>query len=95
MLRLVFAFFVQLMLCFSLLPGLAVAQDAGAGVEIDRSATGGAQNLNDILARQRGQALDDRFRSDNTGNPDAAAAITQQLGTLGGTSDPELWRQLR
>ncbi|WP_083096257.1 formate dehydrogenase subunit gamma [Pseudophaeobacter leonis] len=100
MLRLAFVFFVQLMLCFSLVPGLAiaqqaVAQDAAAGAQIDRSSTGGAQNLNDILARQRGQALDDRFRSENTGNPDAAAAMTQQLGTLGGASDPELWRQLR
>ena len=95
MLRLAFVFFVQLMLCFSLVPGLAVAQDASAGAQGDRSATGGAQNLNDILARQRGQALNDSFRSDNTGNPDAAAAITQQLGTLGGVSDPELWRQLR
>lgn len=95
MLRLAFVFFVQLMLCFSLVPGLAIAQDTGAAAQVDRSATGGAQTLNDILARQSGQALDESFRSENTGNPDAAAAMTQQLGTLGGTSDPEVWRQLR
>lgn len=61
----------------------------------DRSATGGAQTLEDILARQNAQTIDESFRSDNTGNPDAAADITQQLGTLGGQSDPDLWRALR
>jgi formate dehydrogenase subunit gamma len=61
----------------------------------DRSATGGAQTLEDILARQRGEEVDDSFRSDLTGNPDAAANITDQLGALGGASDPDLWRALR
>ncbi|MFA3916552.1 formate dehydrogenase subunit gamma [Ruegeria hyattellae] len=57
----------------------------------DRSATGGAQTLEDIMARQRGEQV-----APKTG--DAAGAVrdlTGQLGTLGGASDPELWRELR
>ncbi|MEX0304187.1 MAG: formate dehydrogenase subunit gamma [Leisingera sp.] len=61
----------------------------------DRSATGGAQTLEDILARQRGEKVEDAFRRDNTGDPGSAAALAAQLGTLGGASDPELWRALR
>lgn len=85
-------------LLFSLLialaaPGLPVsAQEAPA---IDRSATGGAQTLEDILARQAQMKLDDSFRSDNLGDPEAAKPITDQLGTLGGVSDSDLWRGLR
>lgn len=93
MLRLAIFLSVQLMLCFSLVPGVAMAQDAR--MPVDRSATGGAQTLSDIMERQRGTAVDESFRSENTGNPDAAAGMRQQLGTLGGASDPEVWRQLR
>ncbi|GAB4290955.1 MAG: formate dehydrogenase subunit gamma [Roseovarius sp.] len=71
----------------------SLAQDAAAGP--DRSATGGAQTLEDILARQRGEKIDDSFRRRATGNPNRAADMTRQLGTLGGVSDPELWRALR
>lgn len=63
--------------------------------ETDRSATGGAQTLEDILARQRGERIDDSFRRENTGDGNSAAGIAAQLGTLGGQSDPELWRALR
>jgi len=84
MLRIAFAFVLTL-----LLTGVVQAQS------LDRSATGGAQTLADILARQNAQALDDSFRSDNTGDPNLAAGASQQLGTLGGVSDPELWRALR
>lgn len=73
----------------------AHAQEAGEAAEPDRSATGGAQTLEDIMARQRGEKVDNSFRSDLTGDPDGAAAITGQLGTLGGSSDPDLWRALR
>jgi len=66
------------------------AQDAP-----ERAATGGAQTLDDILARQRGAKIDDAFRRDNTGDPESAAGIAEQLGTLGGASDPDLWRALR
>lgn len=70
----------------------ATAQEAADDA---RAATGGAQTLEDILRRQEGLQMDDRFRSDLTGNPDAAAATSDQLGTLGGASDPDLWRGLR
>lgn len=62
---------------------------------VDRSATGGAQTLQDIMARQRGETVDDQFRSTNIGNRDGRAGLAEQLGTLGGASDPELWRALR
>ncbi len=61
----------------------------------DRSATGGAQTLEDIMARQRGLRVEDAFRSQVTGDPEQAAPITAPLGTLGGASDPDLWRALR
>lgn len=61
----------------------------------DRSATGGAQTLEDILARQRGEQINDDFRRSATGDADSAAGLASQLGTLGGASDPELWRALR
>ncbi|MEO1025260.1 MAG: formate dehydrogenase subunit gamma, partial [Pseudomonadota bacterium] len=72
----------------------ALAQDAGTAQQ-DRSATGGAQTLEDILARQRGEKIDDTFRREAIGDPDSAAGMANQLGTLGGASDPELWRALR
>lgn len=71
----------------------AMAQEAAPTP--DRSATGGAQTLEDIMARQRGERIDDSFRRDNTGDGNSAADIASQLGTLGGASDPELWRALR
>ena len=61
----------------------------------DRSATGGAQTLEDILRRQQGLAVDDADRRARTGDPDSAAGIAAQLGTLGGASDSDLWRALR
>ena len=76
-----------LALCFAL---PLAAQDAQAPAP-DRSATGGAQTLEDIMARQRGEEVPPK-----TG--DAAGAVQDlsgQLGTLGGASDPELWRALR
>lgn len=68
------------------------AQEAPA---IDRSATGGASTLEDILARQAQQKLDDSYRSTDIGNPALAAPETEQLGTLGGISQSEDWRALR
>ncbi|MGR3493435.1 MAG: formate dehydrogenase subunit gamma [Shimia sp.] len=61
----------------------------------DRSATGGAQTLEDIMARQRGEAVDNTFRSENLGQGNTVADHAAQLGTLGGASDPDLWRALR
>ena len=72
-----------------------VVQAQSPDTQPDRSATGGAQTLEDIMARQEGLKLDDSFRSDATGDPANAAPPSGQLGTLGGVSDPELWRALR
>ncbi|WP_108483218.1 formate dehydrogenase subunit gamma [Oceaniglobus ichthyenteri] len=73
-----------------LMAGLVQAQEIP-----DRSSTGGAPTLADIMARQAQQKVDDSARRANTGNPDAGLPITEQLGTRGGASDPELWRALR
>jgi len=75
------------------LASFAQAQEKPA--DIDRSSTGGAQTLEDILNRQAGQKVDDAFRRDAVGSADNAAGIAAQLGTLGGVSDPEMWRALR
>ncbi len=84
-----------LVLLFSVfLVSSAFAQEQPAPTP-DRSATGGAQTLEDILARQRGEEIDNGFRSDATGNPEGAADLSGQLGTLGGVSDAEMWRGLR
>jgi len=86
--------FLSLALCFLLaLP--AMAQDTPTTTGPDRSVTGGAQTLDDILARQRGEKVDDSFRRDATGNRDDAAGMAGQLGTLGGSSDADVWRALR
>ncbi|WP_212525514.1 formate dehydrogenase subunit gamma [Actibacterium sp. MT2.3-13A] len=77
-----------------LLQGTAVLAQEAAPAD-PRAATGGAQTLEDILARQRGENVDYTFRREAIGDPDRAAAMTDQLGTLGGVSDPELWRALR
>lgn len=82
---------IALMLTLSFLSS-ANAQDRATP---DRSATGGAQTLEDIMARQRGEDVDNSFRSNAIGDPDSAAGIASQLGTLGGASDPELWRAFR
>ena len=92
--RLLLSLLLSLMMSLPLAAQEAAPADA-ASAETDRAATGGAQTLEDILARQRGEKVDDAFRREATGNPDTAAGIASQLGTLGGASDPELWRALR
>lgn len=61
----------------------------------DRTATGGAQTLEDIMRRQEQLKVDESFRSENLGNPANAAPITDQLGTRGGISDADAWRSIR
>ncbi len=90
MMRMLIAFTLSLILVGTIMPTTALGQES-----IDRSSTGGGQTLEDIMARQRGEQVDDKFRRDAVGNPDNAAAISSQLGTLGGASDPEMWRALR
>ena len=86
---------LRLMTLFALLLAMAAPVAAQEATDNARAATGGAQTLDDILRRQEGLVMDDSFRSDVTGNPDAAAPTTNQLGTLGGASDPDLWRAFR
>ncbi|MBD3656947.1 MULTISPECIES: formate dehydrogenase subunit gamma [Marinobacter] len=70
----------------------AWAEEAPA---VDRTATGGAQTLEDILRRQEQLKVDESFRSENLGDPARAAPMTDQLGTRGGVSDAEVWRSIR
>ncbi|MBL4807166.1 MAG: formate dehydrogenase subunit gamma [Rhodobacteraceae bacterium] len=86
------AFFLAvILLTLSSLPSFAQEE----GNSDPREITGGAQTLEDIMARQRGEPLDDQFRRDAIGNSDLAAPLGSQLGPLGGVSDPELWRSFR
>ena len=89
---------VVLLFCMCLFaavgPSIVAAQDEAATTE-PRAETGGATTLEDILRRQRGEDVDMEFRRDATGDGSGAASTTDQLGTLGGASDPELWRALR
>ncbi|MBW3227295.1 MULTISPECIES: formate dehydrogenase subunit gamma [Marinobacter] len=62
---------------------------------VDRTATGGAQTLEDIMRRQQQLEMDDSFRSENLGNPENAAPTTAPLGTNGGRSDADVWRSIR
>ncbi len=85
----------RLLAVLALIFGLLTPVMAQQPVDNPRAETGGAQTLEDILRRQAQQKVDDEFRRQATGSPDAAAAITAPLGTLGGQSDPDLWRALR
>lgn len=84
------ALFATILLCL-----FAITAQAQETPAPDRSATGGAQTLEDIMERQQGISVDDSFRSDALGDPEAAAAMADQLGSRGGQSDSELWRGLR
>ena len=79
-------------LAYTRAPEMAPAGPDEAALAAAREATGGAQTLQDILARQEGLRLDDSFRSENIGG-DAGAA--PGLGPLGAASDSDLWRALR
>ena len=59
---------IALILTLSFL-STASAQSADAP---DRSATGGAQTVEDIMLRQRGEVVENSFRSSATGDPDSA-----------------------
>ncbi|MDG2406394.1 MAG: formate dehydrogenase subunit gamma [Paracoccaceae bacterium] len=85
---------VRLFLAFAMFVVITLSAAAQTPV-FDRSVTGGAQTLEDIIARQNGEVVADGFRRNATGDPGLAADGAQQLGTLGGISDPELWRALR
>lgn len=82
------AFFVMATLLFN--PGWA--EEAPA---VDRTSTGGAQTLEDIMARQKQLEVDESFRSENLGDPANAAPASDQLGTLGGSSVSDTYRGIR
>ena len=100
---------MRALLCiiFLVFAGTAVAQD-NPNVRLDdepvspvappkieaRPSTGGALTREDIMARQRGEEVDTTFRRE-FGDPDSAAGIAHQLGTLGGASFAVFWRALR
>ncbi len=68
------------------------AEDAPA---VDRTATGGAQTLQDIMARQAELKVDETFRSGNLGADNAVPAATEALGAQGGRSDADTYRAIR
>jgi formate dehydrogenase subunit gamma len=76
------------LLTFAVSPTYATEEEA-------RESTGGAQTLEDILARQKGVNLDESFRRDNLGDPANAKPISQDLGSLGGVSSSDLYRGIR
>lgn len=83
-------------LCLGAVPAGAQEATGASDTEVaPRAETGGAQTLEDILRRQRGEPVDNSFRREAVGDPDGGAPSTDQLGTLGGASDPELWRAMR
>ncbi len=86
---------LRLLAVFVLVCGFVTPALAQQAVDNPRAETGGAQTLDDIMRRQAEQKVDDSFRRSVTGDPAAAADPTGQLGTLGGQSDPDLWRALR
>src|SRR6056297_844207 len=98
MTRLLYTFILSLLLAAPLAgPGTAqdTTSDSGAasgGTQGDRAATGGAPTLEDILARQRGETVDNEFRR---GTSEGAGESAPGLGPLGGVSDSDVWRDLR
>jgi formate dehydrogenase subunit gamma len=71
--------------------GLTAAQDTAGDTTVTAP---GHQTLEDILARQRGE--DVPFGAEiPLPQTDNGAPAADQLGTLGGASDAELWREIR
>lgn len=83
---------VAVLVLTTLLSGPTWANDAPA---VDRTATGGAQTLQDIMARQQQLKVDETFRAENLGDPANAASTTEILGTNGGRSDADIYRAIR
>ena len=81
--------FLRLILCLFVFSLPALAQEAP-----DRSTTGGATTLEDIMSRQRGEKVDNSFRLENTGQGNAEGLLGQ-LGTRGVASDSDVYRALR
>jgi formate dehydrogenase subunit gamma len=78
----------------------AAAQDGPTGgltdpLVIDRTATGGAPTLEDILARQEALRIDDSARRADVVGDGPAPLPGSELGARGGASDSHIWRDIR
>lgn len=76
----------------------AVSEEAGrpeAANKDPRAKTGGAQTREEIMARQRGLNVQHTYRLTIKGSPPPAHDTSGKLGTRGGYSDAEIWRQIR
>ncbi len=95
------AVFLVIAALFAAAPGVAqdgdttVAQPESVNPLEARPSTGGAQTLEDILRRQRGEPVDDTFRRNQTGGVADPDALSSQLGIRGAASDSDIFRQLR
>ncbi|MDB9862839.1 formate dehydrogenase subunit gamma [Litorivicinus sp.] len=74
---------------------LAIAPSYAEQSDGQRASTGGAQTLQDVLARQKGIEVDESFRRENLGDPDKAQSINNMLGTQGGISNADVYRGIR
>jgi len=87
---------VFFILVFALVSFGSIKADEGQKDQGDiRAQTGGAQTLEDILARQRGEEVDYEFRKNAIGQNNSEASSRIPLGTMGLVSDAEIFRQLR
>lgn len=88
-------FRILLALLFSLaMTQIVVAQETTQPDMGERTRTGGATTLEDIMARQRGEKVDNTYRAQNTGRSNTEGLIGQ-LSTRGVTSDSDVYRALR
>ena len=78
-----------------MLTGVACADDGVVVNKNSRAETGGAQTLEDILARQRGEEVDYNFRKSALGKEGLESDTMSPLGNMGFVSDAEIFRQLR
>ena len=87
--------FLAAVLIFVTVAGYSAAQQS---VDPDLSTVEtnpAVSTLEDILRRQEGMKVEEADRAAATGDPAQAQPETNQLGTLGGASDSDLWRAFR
>lgn len=82
------------MVCLVSITSVA-AQDSVAPDQSTVEENPSASTLEDIMRRQEGLVVNEEDREAIIGDPANAQPTTEQLGTLGGASDPDLWRAFR
>ena len=91
--------FRAILLVFTLMAGglsVAFAQEAPSQENADpRASTGGAQTLEDIMARQRGESVAPLVIPDTSENRNGVAGSSGQLEVLGTQSDADFWRYFK